>query len=118
MLKISDAIALVLYCLFIYLLSDQPSLPVPMMFPHQDKIYHAAAYFIMGVLAIRTFSHSYANHWSIALAFCSFYGITDEWHQSFVAGRSSELADWLADCSGSCLSALWLRKFPCFGNLR
>jgi len=51
MIKSLDFTLLFLYCLFIYWLSDQPTLPVPNLFSFQDKIFHAGAYFIMGVLA-------------------------------------------------------------------
>jgi len=28
------------------------------------------------------------------------YGITDEWHQMYVPGRTPDLADWIADVVG------------------
>ena len=100
MIKLIDAIGLVLYCLFIFYLSDQPGSTIPMNFPHQDKIYHVGAYFIMAVLSWRTFRHEFPEARAIAFLFCSVYGFSDEWHQTFVEGRHSELADWLADCLG------------------
>lgn len=33
-------------------------------------------------------------------------GALDEWHQHFIQGRSTELADWLADSSGGLVGAL------------
>ena len=88
MIKILDFTLLLFYCLFIYWLSDQPSLPAPMWFEHQDKLYHAGAYSIMGLLAWRSFRHVVSSPIILALlsiAFCSLYGLSDEWHQSFVA---------------------------------
>jgi VanZ family protein len=37
------------------------------------------------------------------------YGATDEWHQSFVAGRTADIADWYSDSIGSAsaLVACW-----------
>ena len=36
-------------------------------------------------------------------------GGLDEWHQRYIQGRSTELADWLADSSGGLIGALiWL----------
>ena len=32
----------------------------------------------------------------------------DEWHQSFVPGRSSDLADWIADVAGVMLGVLFV----------
>lgn len=113
MIKILDFTLLIFYCLFLYWLSDQPSLPAPMWFEHQDKLYHAGAYFIMGLLAWRGFKHWFGSSIILALlsiAFCSLYGLSDEWHQSFVVGRDSDSADWVADTSGSVLAILLLHK--------
>ena len=113
MIKILDFTLLIFYCLFIYWLSDQPSLPAPMWFEHQDKLHHAGAYSIMGLLAWRSFKHLVRSPIILALlsiAFCSLYGLSDEWHQSFVVGRESDSADWVADTSGSILAILLLYK--------
>jgi len=113
MAKILDFILLFLYCLFIYWLSDQPSLPVPPLFTTQDKILHAGAYFIMGVLAWRSFKNMLTRPIILALfsiTFCSLYGISDEWHQSFVEGRSPDVIDWLADTIGAGLAVFSLYR--------
>jgi VanZ family protein len=114
MVKILDFSLLILYCLFIYWLSDQPSVSVPSLFTLQDKILHTGAYFIMGVLAWRSFKHLCDRPIIIALLsiiFCSLYGLSDEWHQSFVEGRCSDIADWFADISGAGLAAFLLPRF-------
>jgi VanZ family protein len=114
MTKYFDVFLLLLYCLFIYWLSNQQSLPAPMWFEFQDKIYHAGAYFIMGILAWRSFRHIITVPIVLALVsvlFCSLYGGTDEWHQSFVVGRSSDVRDWLADTSGAGLAMVILYFF-------
>jgi VanZ family protein len=104
-----DFTALTFYCGLIYWLSDQETLPVPILFSFQDKIHHAGAYFAMSLLAWRFFRH-FSQHRFIpllaAIGFCSFYGATDEWHQSFVLGRSSDVWDWLADTVGASLAML------------
>jgi hypothetical protein len=58
MIKILDFTLLLFYCLFIYWLSDQASLqkPFDFGFEYQDKLYHAGAYSIMGLLAWRSFN--------------------------------------------------------------
>lgn len=98
---------LILYCSGIFWLSDQPSLPAPSLFKHQDKLFHVGAYFIMGLLAWRSF-HTFIGHpillAIVTLTFCSLYGWSDEWHQSFVSGRYASFADWLADTTGAILS--------------
>jgi VanZ family protein len=34
----------------------------------------------------------------------SAYGASDEWHQSFVPGRSTDVRDWIADTIGAALA--------------
>jgi VanZ family protein len=34
------------------------------------------------------------------------YALSDEFHQSFVPGRTSELGDIIADCLGICMAVL------------
>ena len=36
-----------------------------------------------------------------ALSLCVFYACTDEWHQTFVAGRAGKVSDVLVDTAGS-----------------
>ncbi len=115
MKKWGDGFLLLAYCGFIFYLSSRSSLPTPMLFPHQDKLLHMGAYFIMGVLAWRFFRH-YSSRLFLsvnAVLFCSLYGISDEWHQSFVPGRQIDFYDWVADTSGAFLAVLvihfWLK---------
>ena len=113
MIKISDVTLLFLYCLLIYWLSAQATLPVPHIWTFQDKILHAGAYFIMAVLAWRSFRHLRTRRIILALlsvSFCSLYGLSDEWHQSFVVGRYSDVADWIADTIGAGLAVFLLYR--------
>ena len=103
-IKALDAAQLILYCSFIYWLSDQTSLATPMLFPHQDKLFHAGAYFVLAAFTLRAFRHLIApvpNLIIASLLFSSLYGFSDEWHQSFVPGRMSDIADWAADTLGA-----------------
>lgn len=114
MLKFFDIIALVIYCGVIYWLSNQPSLPLPSLFEYQDKVHHFTAYFIMAVLAWRNFRHFIKPSLTltiVSITFCSLYGISDEWHQSFVEGRTSDSLDWLADTVGATVAALLIARF-------
>jgi VanZ family protein len=113
MIKFLDFTLLISYCCFIFWLSDKPSLPAPIWFEHQDKFYHAGAYFIMGLLAWQSFRHFVSSPGLLAMlsiAFCSLYGLSDEWHQSFVVGRESDIADWAADTTGAVLAIFLLYK--------
>jgi len=111
MIKILEFIGLMAYCGLIYWLSDQPSLPAPMWFPGQDKLYHAGAYFLLAASAWCNFRHLVKKPIILAavvIVFSSLYGASDEWHQSFVPGRSSDALDWLADTLGAALATLVL----------
>ncbi|WP_428353940.1 VanZ family protein [Methyloprofundus sp.] len=104
--KALDSAQLILYCVLIYWLSSQSSLPAPELFEHQDKVIHAGAYFVMAFFALRAFRHAISSLPLLiltSLIFCSLYGVSDEWHQSFVSGRMSDVADWLADTVGALL---------------
>lgn len=107
-----DTILLTLYCALIYWLSDQPSLPMPMLFPAQDKLHHFIAYALMGVLAWQAMSHKLSGNrlWLVSVLFCSLYGVSDEFHQSFVPGRLAETGDWIADTMGAVLSTVILYR--------
>lgn len=102
---------LLLYCILIFFLSNQPSLPTPNGFEGQDKLIHATAYAVMAWLCWQTGLHHYTTRPAVLAAcsiiFCSLYGISDEYHQSFVAGRDSSLFDWLADTAGAALLILF-----------
>jgi len=103
-IKALDTALLILYCSFIYWLSDQSSLATPMLFAHQDKLFHAGAYFLLAVFTLRAFRHGITSSPILlisSLVFCSLYGFSDEWHQSFVPGRMSDIADWMADTLGA-----------------
>ncbi|MDK2940032.1 MAG: hypothetical protein PWQ51_2197 [Methanolobus sp.] len=72
---------------------------------HIDKVAHMFLYFGLGVLLHLTFKNSdnvvlrkYAALFAVILGVI--YGITDEFHQSFVPGRSSSVHDLLADGIG------------------
>jgi VanZ family protein len=75
-----------------------------------DKQVHAAAYMGLSITATRAFAGGLARGATPAAAVAGWalsaaYGATDEWHQAFVAGRSSDRADWYADVIGSALGA-------------
>lgn len=69
---------------------------------------HFLAYFILGSLVYRSLTRSAAiRHAALWTVFFSIvYGLTDEFHQSFVPGRSPELRDLLNDTAGAVLSVL------------
>lgn len=77
--------------------------------PPFDKLYHAVNFGILaGLLYLAT-----GRAW-LAVLLASLYGVSDELHQAYVPGRSSDVTDWLADTTGALLAVLILR----YGLLR
>ena len=99
----------------IFFLSQQPGtsfqMPLP---PGADKFGHAVLYAILAGTAIfalvpppprRTLQAGL-----LVVLFCLLYGISDEFHQSFVPGREPSGGDLLADTAGAVAAvAFWLR---------
>lgn len=69
--------------------------------PGIDKLVHFVVYGLLATLFCRAGSGWRAA--VVAVLVTSTYGGLDEWHQSFVPGRSSEVLDWIADTSGAVL---------------
>src|SRR5262245_47281044 len=76
-----------------------------------DKTAHFSVYSLLGVFAIRAFAdmrwkgctwQSAGQAWALAAV----YGFTDEFHQSFVPGRTPALDDWMADAYGAAFAIL------------
>jgi len=106
--SLRDELLLAGYCTVIFLFSHQPAFPHPHYFLHQDKLHHLLAYAVMAVFAWRAFSHRIPLSWVLWLStvlFCSLYGVSDEFHQSFISERNSEVADWLADTLGAVMTS-------------
>ena len=88
--------------------SSLSTLPSP---PAQFSFYdvHIAAYAGLAVLTARAVGKGLrdvsARAVLAAIVISSLYGISDEYHQLFVPGRSFELLDMLADAIGSIVGA-------------
>ena len=67
-----------------------------------DKIVHFAVYGLLATLVCRLGVGWRGAAWALLAA--SAFGASDEWHQSFVPGRSAEVADWVADSLGAALA--------------
>jgi VanZ family protein len=89
---------------FIFWLSSSSDLPPGIfVFEGIDKLFHAAAYGVLGLLAMLALPPAVGRWRRIVLAvlIASGYGATDELHQRYVRGRSSDPLDWLADTVGA-----------------
>ena len=81
-----------------------------------DKHAHLTAYAILSALIVwgLTDGAPARTTWRIAAAavvLATLYGVTDEWHQSFVPGREVSAADLKADAIGALVAAGALRAW-------
>lgn len=72
-----------------------------------DKAAHVAVFALLTVLLYRAFGARAA--WLAALLALG-VGVADEYHQSFLAGRSSDLKDMIADGIGVAVAVATLRR--------
>lgn len=105
-----------IYSLAIFAFSSRSNLAVLASFPAMDKFIHAAEYAVLGGLWVRAVSQSWralptSRVLVSAVLFVTLYGISDEWHQAYVPGRTPGMADALADTAGGTLGSL---GFLCF----
>ncbi len=111
-----------LLCAAIFIQSSYPSPDRLDVFSHADKLLHAAVYGILAALVYRALNGGRRRHgrpswlfWASMVA-AIVYGLSDEWHQSFVVERHADAADLLADAVGSlagsavCHWRWWHRK--------
>lgn len=103
---------LVIYACVIFLLSSLSKQPEELSFLFDyDKLLHAVEYYILGYLLMRVVTTSprtaVARRSIITTIIIGFaYGISDEWHQSFVPGRYSSVIDVFFDGFGVVIAAL------------
>lgn len=98
----------------IFLLSSQPGGQIEMGPPGFDKILHMGAYallamLILGALPLPPGGYRFGQV-LLAAVIAAGYGLTDEWHQFYVPGRSMDGWDLVADAAGALLGALALRR--------
>ena len=99
-------IPLVIYCIFIFIMS---SISTPKMMPdvtYSDKILHFGAFVVLAVLFWRAFASLHLgikNRILIALTLISSiaFGVLIEVNQSFLSYRQAEMADIGADVIGT-----------------
>lgn len=81
-----------------------------------DVSLHQAAYFGLTLLLIRAlargeFRRVTMGTLAIAWVIAVLYGVSDEWHQSFVPNRQPELRDLYADALGAFAAAVAVKAW-------
>ena len=111
----------------IFFLSHQSGdLFTPYHFRWADKLAHLAVYALLCLTLIYSFEDRFRRTAKgmvvgVSIIFCLIYGLSDEFHQSFIPGRSPSFSDVAADAIGAslaCMLWLWWDKTSHTGRLR
>lgn len=100
-----------LYSVIIFVVSSINKVSIPVSGLHFDKVLHIIEYFPLGYLLAMAFAQAQFSRSMSTVIFwsavgCAFiYGCSDEWHQSFVIGRTASFLDVCADFVGASLGA-------------
>lgn len=103
----------------IFALSHTPGGALPECANGMDKLFHILAYTALGLSALfakrQRLAEKPTSTALFVILFCLAYGISDEFHQSFIPGRTPSALDLLADVSGGIAAitawSLWVWKF-------
>jgi VanZ family protein len=97
----------------IFLLSHTPGDNLPSAINGMDKICHAVAYGVLTLCFLYAIHPSFQNRSFLelglsAIIFSLLFGVSDEFHQTFIAHRSADWRDLVADVTGSALAVfIW-----------
>jgi len=98
----------IIYMGVIFALSSMPK-PIPALVRllPSDKVGHFIEYSLLGLLLGRALgTRTVAGQVAGTLGLGGLYGLSDEWHQSFVPGRTADVIDWCVDLLGLLLGML------------
>jgi VanZ family protein len=104
----------------IFFLSHQPgdTLSLPDV-PNIDKVLHAGIYGLLAATILFAVNHRLRHTRPLltgimVVFFCMLYGISDEFHQSFIPGRTASLYDLAADTIGAIVTVSFSFRFSLF----
>jgi VanZ family protein len=93
-------------------IAETPDLPKLLPIDVSDKDLHAILYFGLGLLLTRALSGGFGRVTlpaALAATLCAMlYGVSDEFHQSYVPPRNVEALDVVADTIGAGIAAFGL----------
>jgi VanZ family protein len=115
--KLRVWLPLIIWCAVIFIMSSL-EINKAQEFSWLDFVFkktaHVIEYAILYWLTYRAFSKNYqkigVKALIISLIFSFFYALSDEWHQTFIAGREGTLRDVGFDSIGMLLSLNYLRE--------
>lgn len=101
----------IVWCLMIFLISSMPTLP-KVGFIWWDfilkKTGHVFEYAVLYTLTFRAVAQK--GNWKTSMLFGLAFALSDEYHQSFVLGRTAKLMDVGFDSIGMFLAYLRLKQ--------
>lgn len=112
---------LIAWCVFVFTASSIPSKNIPALGENVDKVIHFGIYGALCWLAHVAFHHQ--SNFSVkkysllaAVLFTMVFGISDEFHQMFTPGRSSDMLDLAADTVGGLVYSVIYLRFRFYRN--
>ena len=100
----------------IFMASSSKDLAAPSIDFSYDKLAHLLVFGLLATAVLRI-PRIFNLGWRgvfMAIALISLYGALDEYRQSFTAGRSVELGDWIADTLGAIIASIVYYKWHCY----
>ena len=105
-------ILLAIWIGFTFILTSIPHPPKVVGLHHFDKVVHFFIYAVTGALFTKYLQAGKVRKWFLLLMFSMIFvaliGGIDEIHQGWIAGRTPDIADWLADVAGGCGGSVFL----------
>ncbi|MBT5096339.1 MAG: VanZ family protein [Candidatus Marinimicrobia bacterium] len=100
-------VLLLIYMVFILSLSSLPGESIPKSWLLSfDKLIHLIEYFILGILLMNSMKSISTKMLIVVIPAGIFFGMMDEYLQSFISGRFSSGWDVLADTIGVIIGSL------------
>lgn len=104
----------IFYAGIIFIFSALPGKGIPALFPGQDVVFHLIEYAGFTYLISRLIKQYYplarpGQVLVLILLVIFVYALTDEYHQSFIPGRSATIFDVATDCLGGLLTGVIYR---------
>ncbi|MDQ3653632.1 MAG: VanZ family protein, partial [Chloroflexota bacterium] len=89
----------------IFLISARSTVPQPpgLTPAITSNLGHFSVYFVLAITvwwALGGFGPDGRRRWLLAFGLTVLYGLSDEWHQSFVPGRQPDVLDVMVDALG------------------
>ena len=110
--KLPKWLPAIILMLVIFAFSATPSSGLP-NFNAADfiikKSAHMLGYALLALAYLRAFDNDISK-WKLAWVLAVLYATSDEFHQSFVAGRYASWVDVLIDSAGAAIALFWVKK--------